>query len=146
MRERDYKYLQLAESFGNIFSKDPNTKVGCVVVDPMTNRVVSMGYNGFPALFDDSPELYADRQYKLSRVIHAEMNAIIHSPTSVRGCNLYVSPLAPCPECAKNIIAAGIGQVFVSLDPSRPIEQLTIDLFNQSNRKLHIYERKSHEG
>ena len=29
-------------------SKDPNTQVGAVIINPKDNRVVSLGYNGFP--------------------------------------------------------------------------------------------------
>ena len=33
-------------------SKDPNTQVGACIVNP-ENRIVSVGYNGFPAGCDD---------------------------------------------------------------------------------------------
>ena len=70
---RDH-FLGLAQ-FKASKSKDPSTKCGAVIVGPdMAER--ALGFNGFPRGCDDSPELYADRETKLLRVVHAEANAI----------------------------------------------------------------------
>ncbi len=40
------RFMSLAEHVAT-WSKDPSTQVGCVIVDKQ-NRVVSLGFNGFP--------------------------------------------------------------------------------------------------
>lgn len=91
-------------------SKDPNTRVGAVIVDP-NNRQVSMGYNGFPPGMDESDERW-ERPTKYEFVVHAEMNAIFNAQESVAGCSVYL-PFWPCKDCAKHIAAAGIRHVHV---------------------------------
>jgi dCMP deaminase len=87
-------------------SKDPERRVGAVIVD--NNRcVVGMGYNGFPRGVVDDPERYANRQVKLSMVVHAEANAILNARVSVCGCALLCTS-SPCSECVKLIIQSGI--------------------------------------
>ncbi len=95
-------------------SKDPNTQVGaCIVNDE--NRIVGIGYNGFPAGCSDE-ELPWGREgewldSKYPYVCHAEVNAILNSDFGrMNNCRMYVS-LFPCNECAKMIIQAGIKQV-----------------------------------
>lgn len=88
-------------------SKDPSTKVGAVIVRP-DRTVASMGYNGFPKGCEDGPELYADRDTKYSRVVHAELNAILHAREPLHCYTLYVWPFPPCDRCASTIIQAGI--------------------------------------
>ena len=85
-------------------SKDPSTKVGAVVVRP-DNTIASMGWNGFPRGVAD---IYEDREHKLLRTVHAELNAILNAREPLRGYTLYVSPLFPCSNCAAAIIQAGI--------------------------------------
>ena len=51
----DYRFLDLAE-FISSWSKDPSTKVGAVIVDK-NNRIVSVGYNGFPKHIEDNDRL-----------------------------------------------------------------------------------------
>ena len=82
--------------------------VGAVIV--RENRIISMGYNGFPRGVKDLEERYNDRPTKQLFVAHAERNAIDNSPMSVKGCILY-TPLEPCSECAKSIIQNGIKKV-----------------------------------
>ena len=87
-------------------SKDPNTQVGAAIVDE-NHRVVSVGYNGFPTGVSDD-EFPWSREgdvltSKYAFVVHAELNAILNSQRSVRGCTIYVS-LFQCNECAKAII------------------------------------------
>ena len=97
-------------------SKDPSTQVGAVIVDKQ-NRIISMGYNGFPRGIKETKELW-ERPTKYDLVVHAEMNAIINalnSETSIDGCKIYV-PFAPCKNCAKHLAAAGIEEVIYISD------------------------------
>lgn len=87
-------------------SKDESTKVGCVIVD-CKKRVISVGFNGFPAGVDDSP---GDRDRKLRRTVHAEANALAFAAQSVEGCTMYVTH-APCANCAAIIIQNGVSTV-----------------------------------
>lgn len=107
------RFMALAEHVAT-WSKDPSTQVGCVIVDKQ-NRVVSIGFNGFPRGVKDDVARYADRDTKLLFVAHAERNALDNAPLSVDGCTLY-TPLFPCNECAKSIIQKGISKV-VSYEP-----------------------------
>lgn len=115
----DERFMQLARHVA-MWSKDPSTKVGAVVVDAK-RRVIAMGYNGFPRGVDDSPERYADRPTKYAHVVHAELNAILNALGPVEGCTLYVT-LEPCTTCAKAIIQSGITRVVL---PNRDGESKT---------------------
>ncbi|MEB3214568.1 MAG: dCMP deaminase family protein [Leptolyngbyaceae bacterium] len=106
----DCFFLELAEFVATKRSKDPSTKVGAVIADA-NHRIVSMGYNGFPRGVRDDACLYADREKKYQRVVHAELNAILNAGRSVDGCTLYVWPLFTCNDCAKIVIQAGIKRV-----------------------------------
>ena len=101
----DLRFMQVAELFAT-FSKDPSTKVGAVIVDEH-KRVVSLGFNGFPAGVNDEA---LQRERKLLRTVHAEMNALAFANVSVRGCTIYVTH-APCANCTANLIQHGIGKV-----------------------------------
>ena len=100
-------------------SKDPNTQVGaCIVSDD--NKILSMGYNGFPCgcSDDDFPwKREGDTlETKYPFVTHSELNAILnYRGGSLEGTKLYVS-LFPCNECAKAIIQAGIRTVVYDSD------------------------------
>ena len=61
------RFIELAEHIAT-WSKDPSTRVAAVLVTS-DGKIVSVGYNGLPAGFDDSK--IADREYKIPRVIHA---------------------------------------------------------------------------
>ena len=95
------RFLSLAEEIAT-WSHDPSTKVGAVLVN-CHGRIASTGYNGLPAGFDDSK--ITDREYKIPRVIHAELNCIANRNMSINeDCYLFVThPM--CIECAK-IVAA----------------------------------------
>ena len=101
-------------------SKDPNTQVGaCIVNDE--NRILSVGYNGFPAGCDDDVfpwDRSANDPYdtKYLYVCHAELNAILNCRgRSLAGSRIYVA-LFPCNECAKAIIQSGIKEVICLSD------------------------------
>ena len=99
-------------------SKDPNTQVGAAIVDE-NHRVVSVGYNGFPTGVSDDEFPWSREggvlESKYAFVVHAELNAILNSQRSVRGCTIYVS-LFPCNECAKAIIQSGIKRIVYESD------------------------------
>ncbi len=99
-------------------SKDPNTQVGACIVD-QDKKVVSIGYNGFPRGCDDSVFPWTREggmlDSKYAYVVHAELNAILNSPRSLKDCILYVS-LFPCNECAKAIIQSGIRKIVYESD------------------------------
>lgn len=110
MADWDLRFLQLAEHVA-CWSKDPSTQVGAVIVRP-NRTVLSLGYNGLPRGVADDLDLLADRNYKLARTVHAEMNAILSSPQRPAGCALYVWPMPPCSHCAAAIIQSGITDVY----------------------------------
>jgi dCMP deaminase len=91
-------------------SRDPSTQVGAVILRP-DKTVASVGYNGFPRGCSDDDSLYANRETKYARVVHAETNAIVTAKERLDGCTLYTSPLPPCPACAGLIIQAGIKRI-----------------------------------
>ena len=98
-------------------SKDPNTQVGCCIVNK-NKRILSTGYNGFPyGCSDDSfpwEREGSDTKYKY--VVHAELNAILNAGgKDLTGSRLYVD-LFPCNECAKAIIQSGISEVVYLYD------------------------------
>ena len=105
-------------------SKDPNTQVGAAIVDE-NHRVVSVGYNGFPSGVSDDEFPWSREggvlESKYAFVVHAELNAILNSPRSVRGCTIYVS-LFPCNECAKAIIQSGITRIVYESDKYNGID------------------------
>ncbi len=111
----DRRYLELASLVAS-WSKDPSTKVGAVIIRP-DRTVVSVGFNGFPKNMPDNPEWYANREEKYSRVVHCEINAMIHSYENLKGYTLYTYPFAPCDRCVVQMLQAGIVR-FVFPEPS----------------------------
>ncbi len=100
-------------------SKDPNTQVGACIVSE-NNKILSMGYNGFPIGCSDD-EFPWNREgdpleNKYFYTTHSELNAILnYRGGSLEGAKLYVT-LFPCNECAKAIIQAGIKTVVYDSD------------------------------
>ncbi len=114
------EYFMGVAKLSGMRSKDPNTQVGACIVSE-DNKILSMGYNGFPkgcsddefpwARESESPE---DNKYFYST--HSELNAILnYRGGSLEGAKLYVS-LFPCNECAKAIIQAGIKTIVYDSD------------------------------
>jgi len=122
----DRRFLGLAMDPYSTWSKDPSTQVGAVIT--RGNRQVSQGYNGFPAGVDDSPDRYADREFKYRAVIHAEANAIIWAQEDLTGCTIYVWPMPPCGGCAGKIIQAGILRVVTVSPTPAQLERWGLDI------------------
>ena len=97
-------------------------QVGAVIVKDDT--VISYGYNGMPAGWDNNCENIVG--YNMGEpmlktkpeVLHAESNAIAKlakSNNSGSGADLFVTH-SPCMECSKLIVQSGIGRVYYSKD------------------------------
>ena len=95
-REWDEYFMKIAETVA-IKSKDPSSKMGCVIVDK-NKRVVSLGYNGMLQGADESKMTLSERPMKYYFAIHSEMNALIFAKRD----------LTDCENCLKYCLQAGI--------------------------------------
>ena len=104
----DLRYLRMASIWAEN-SYCERRKVGALVVK--NKMIISDGYNGTPSGFENVCE--DSNNVTKPYVLHAEANAITklaRSNNSSDGSTLYVTA-APCIECAKLIIQAGIKRV-----------------------------------
>ncbi len=109
--ELDRRYIRMAAVWAEN-SYCQRRKVGALLVKD--KMIISDGYNGTPSGFENICE--GDDGKTLPYVLHAEANAITkvaRSNNSSDGSTLYVTT-APCIECAKLIIQAGIKRVVYS--------------------------------
>ena len=107
----DIRFVNLAMHIAN-WSKDPSTKVGCVVVGE-DREIRSTGFNGFPRGIEDDEERLLDREKKYPLICHAEENAIMHAARigiSLKGSTAYVT-WPPCSRCARSLIQSGIKEI-----------------------------------
>lgn len=122
-------------------SKDPNTQVGACIVNE-ERRIVGIGYNGFPHGCSDQEFPWAREgdflETKYPYTVHAEINAILNSTRSLKGCTLYVA-LFPCCECAKAIIQSGIQRVIFLKDKYAQTESV------QASKKMFQAAKVSYE-
>lgn len=113
------EYFMGVAKLSGMRSKDPNSQVGACIVS-QDNKILSMGYNGFPMGCSDDEFPWArdggELDTKYFYVTHSELNAILnYRGGSLEGAKLYVS-LFPCNECAKAIIQAGIKTIVYECD------------------------------
>ena len=104
----DLRYLRMARIWAEN-SYCERRKVGALVVKD--KMIISDGYNGTPSGFENVCE--DENNMTKPYVLHAEANAITklaRSSNNSDGSTLYVTA-APCIECSKLIIQAGIKRV-----------------------------------
>ena len=101
----EQRFIEMARLVAT-WSKDNSTQVGAVVVD-RRKRIVSIGFNGFPAGVDDTIH---SREQKILRAIHAEANCILFAQRDLAGCTMFVTA-PPCSQCAALIVQSGIRRV-----------------------------------
>jgi len=139
MEKWDKRFIDLAEHIST-WSKDPSTKVGAVIVDS-NRRIVSVGYNGFPAGVHDFSERYENRDIKYEMIIHGEINAILFANRDLHGCTLYTWPFQPCSRCASIVVQKGISRVVAPINRDPKWEKsfkLSSDIFCESKVKLEL--------
>ncbi len=116
-------------------SKDPNTKVGCVIVTE-DKVVAATGYNGLPRGVADKPERM-ERPAKYLWTSHAEENAVAQAARvgmPLKGGIAYVTHM-PCSRCARTLVQAGVVAVIVdSGTTSMPKEEFEVamQMFNEA--------------
>lgn len=104
----DKRYLRMAQIWAES-SYCKRLQVGALIVKD--KMIISDGYNGTPSGFDNVCEDEDNRTFPY--VLHAEANAITKvaaSNNNSQGATIYVTH-APCLECSKLIIQAGIKRV-----------------------------------
>jgi len=107
----DRRFLDLAILLSG-WSKDPSTKVGCVIVGE-DREIRSTGFNGFPRGIIDNADRLEDRDKKYPLICHAEENAIMHAArigVALKKCKAFVT-WPPCSRCARSLIQAGVDEV-----------------------------------
>ena len=135
------RFLNLATHISD-WSKDPSTKVGCVVVGP-DREIRSTGFNGLPRGIEDNSERLNNREIKYPMICHAEENAIMHAARigiSLKGCTAYVT-WPPCTRCARSLIQAGILTVIYPKNTEIPDRwasdfELSINMFKEAGIEL----------
>lgn len=103
--ELDKRYLRMARIWAEN-SYCTRRQVGALIVKD--KMIISDGFNGTPSGFENVCE--DENNTTKPYVLHAEANAITkiaRSSNSSDGATMYVTD-APCIECAKLIIQAGI--------------------------------------
>lgn len=101
----DEYFMKIAEAVAEK-SKDPSSKMGCVIVDK-NKRVVSLGYNGMIQGANEEKMTLSERPMKYYFAIHSEMNAVIFAHQDLTGCTIY-NRVATCENCLKYCLQAGI--------------------------------------
>ena len=127
------EYFMGVAMLSGMRSKDPNSQVGACIVSN-DNKILSMGYNGFPKGCSDDEFPWAREgdplDTKYLYVTHSELNAILnYRGGSLEGAKLYVS-LFPCNECAKAIVQVGIKEI-IYLD-----DKHSDDLIYEASKKI----------
>ena len=121
--EQDRIFMWKVHRISSI-SDDPRKKVGSII-GCSDGSIVGMGFNDLKPGTENRKEILNNKEHKNKIITHAERNAIDNarnflnfSSMGLEMCSIYVS-FAPCEECAKYIIQAGIGRVvFPKMDPS----------------------------
>lgn len=106
---------------------------GAVIVDPMSKRIISTGYNGAargcPNCHDlgkcirQELNVQPGTRYELCRSVHAEQNALLNAQCNVKGMYMYIYgrqgndaiDTKCCLMCERFIITSGIDYVYYGM-------------------------------
>ena len=117
--EKARKYIMLAGYKADLFSKDPHTKVGCIILSQDFSRILSTGINGFSRNMNDDIPARWERPTKYSYVSHAEANGVANAArtgTPLDGSVIAITKF-PCSTCTKLLIQAGIKKIY-TIEPN----------------------------
>ena len=144
------EYFMGVAMLSGMRSKDPHSQVGACIVSE-DNKILSMGYNGFPKGCSDDEFPWGREgdplDTKYLYVTHSELNAILnYRGGSLEGAKLYVS-LFPCNECAKAIIQSGIKEVIYDSNKYEGTAAVmaSMKMFDSAGVNYHKYHRTERE-
>lgn len=140
------KYLELAESFANTFSKDQCRKVGAIMLAPGSLQILSMGYNGMPRGVCEEDASRWEKPTKYFYVEHAERNCVYNASrhgTPLKD-SIAVVTMFPCADCARALIQSGVKTLVTRCpDFSDPRWgehfKISYDLFNEVGMHLILF-------
>lgn len=108
----------------------PVRSVGAVFVNPDTDSILSVGYNGAPRGTAHCGSGCATRKQgenqSVCRAVHAETNAIYNAAlngVNLNGSDVYLT-LSPCENCSKALIQVGVLSVTYLETSSYPLDWL----------------------
>jgi dCMP deaminase len=136
--DKAVKYFKLASYNAELFSKDPHTKVGAIILTHDFSRILSTGINGFPRGFGDTIEKRWERPVKYNYASHAEQNSICNAArtgTPLDG-SIIIITMFPCVNCTKSLIQSGIVRIYTvppNFDDPRWGEEfkLSLEMLNE---------------
>ena len=119
-------------------SHDIHTQHGCIITD-QNNRILGVGYNGFPRGLDDS-KLPTHRPDKYPWMVHSERNALSNCVVRPDDGIAYVTGQC-CNDCTIALWQEGIKTIYMINDHGTHLfdeeEQKRFDLFvSMSNIKI----------
>lgn len=132
-------------------SKDPYSPSGACLVDP-DNRIVGIGYNGFPSGFADDkllsrrdtsssdPEAWLESREPF--LIPAEVNCLLNSAKTSRNTTMYCVDL-PSHDCAKFIVQSRrVAKVIYCRPPTELTDSIRVSqlLLQQAGITLELYQ------
>jgi dCMP deaminase len=109
--ERDLAYLAVAYKYAELFSRDPSTQNGAILVSP-TGEILIGEANRFPPGIEETHERWHGKE-KYGLVVHAE-DGTTHSAgrlgIATEGLTMYC-PWFACDNCGKAIITSRLKRV-----------------------------------
>ncbi len=130
------QYLRLATSVAADYSRDPDTKVGALLLHPKSLRVLSLGYNGMPRGVDDTRAERWTREAKATFVEHAARNCLYNAcrhGTPTDGAICVVSRF-PCVDCVRALVQAG-AKTLIAPDPAER-DRAARDMLDECNVRV----------
>lgn len=111
MKNWDSLFLNLANHISS-WSKDKSVGVAAIITSK-DNRILSVGYNGFPTGCNDNKKNRHIKPQKYLWTEHAERNAIFSAAKNGININNSIIYLNwyPCADCARAIIQSGIKKI-----------------------------------
>lgn len=138
------RFIELSKHIAN-WSKDKSIGT-CAIIADEDNRIVSIGYNGFPTGCNDEVAERFERPAKYLYTEHAERNAVYNAArlgVVTKGCTMFLMWF-PCADCARAIIQSGIKKLVCykpDLDTPKWGEhfKVAIEMFNECNVEIEYY-------
>lgn len=127
-------------------SKDPSTKIGCVLTKNHT--LLSVSWNGFARGVKDLEKRYNHRDTKYLYVCHGELNCILNccrNGTSTLD-SVLISQGIPCENCGKYIIQAGVKEIVYHKQWSmaarwKNLSNISIKMFKEAGVKIRVFDK-----